>query len=250
MKRIYLLFQQYIAFILFISFFLQSCGGNLPIPVTNSYPLKDKLISGEKDQERESKEVNPQGARHIKDSNDVISNELYTKQEFKELEGAIKFASTSTTNASALAFAASMGNLSVVKLLLEREADIHADDCGGRTSLHWAATNGYLKIVKLLIEKGACVNSLDKHKITPLHLATMHLKVVKFLVGNGACINAKDNNGESPLHWAVLSKCRESVKFLVENGADINAKDNDGLTPIDYANRGGRREIINLLTRH
>ena len=47
-----------------------------------------------------------------------------------------------------------------------------------------AACKGHLKIVKLLLQKGADVNSKDGYGSSPLYLAAKggHLEVVKFLV--------------------------------------------------------------------
>jgi hypothetical protein len=55
-----------------------------------------------------------------------------------------------------LSWAARNGHEAVVKLLLEKGAEIEAeDDESGKTSLQWAAGNGHEAIVKLLLDKGA-----------------------------------------------------------------------------------------------
>lgn len=88
-----------------------------------------------------------------------------------------------------------------------------------------------LPVVKLLIDKGANVNITDKFKSTPLHYAN-HLSIVKYLVENGADINAKNNEGNTPLHTAVNFPI---VEYLVEKGADVNIPNFKGYTPLHFA---------------
>jgi ankyrin repeat protein len=47
----------------------------------------------------------------------------------------------------------------IIKLLLEKGADVEAKVEDGWTPLLWAAEKGYETIVKLLVEKGANVES-------------------------------------------------------------------------------------------
>jgi ankyrin repeat protein len=47
------------------------------------------------------------------------------------------------------------GHEAVVKLLLERGAELEAKDNNSRTPLSWAARYGHEAVVKLLLEKGA-----------------------------------------------------------------------------------------------
>jgi len=56
----------------------------------------------------------------------------------------------------------------VVKLLLEKGAELESKDKYGRTPLSYAAWNGHEAVVKLLLEKGAELGSTDEHCQTPL----------------------------------------------------------------------------------
>ena len=47
----------------------------------------------------------------------------------------------------------------ILVVLLEMEADVEAKDSRGWTALHWSARNGYEAVVRLLLEKGADVNA-------------------------------------------------------------------------------------------
>jgi len=64
-------------------------------------------------------------------------------------------AKTYDTNVTPLCIAARNGRESIVRLLLDREADINAADHENRTPLHEAARNAFEPIVRLLLERGA-----------------------------------------------------------------------------------------------
>lgn len=72
----------------------------------------------------------------------------------------------------ALMIASDAGYLETVKLLLDWEANVHLKDMRGYTALMRAAWKGHLDIVTALIERGADVNGVDeKHGYTALLLA-------------------------------------------------------------------------------
>ena len=48
-----------------------------------------------------------------------------------------------------------IGNEAIVKLLVEKGAELESKDNDGRTSLSWAVEIGREAVVKLLVEKGA-----------------------------------------------------------------------------------------------
>ena len=58
----------------------------------------------------------------------------------------------------ALINASENGYTKIVKVLLEAEADIHADN---DNALRWAAEKGHTETVKVLLEAGADVHALD-----------------------------------------------------------------------------------------
>jgi len=71
----------------------------------------------------------------------------------------------------------------------------------GWRPLHFAANNGHVDVVRFLLEKGANVNAQDHRGRTPLHLAALdgHVDVVRFLLEKGANVNAQDHRGRTPL---------------------------------------------------
>ncbi|KAM0425178.1 hypothetical protein ACHAPT_009495 [Fusarium lateritium] len=147
-----------------------------------------------------------------------------------------------------LILASYYGHRAVVKLLLEKGADIEAKDYG-RTPLSWAALEGHEAVVWLLLEKGADIEAKDNDGLTPLLLAAMMGReaVVRLLLEKGADIEAKDNDGLTPLSLAVVMGHEAIVRLLLEKGADAEAEDNDGQTPLSRAVVMGHEAIVRLL---
>ena len=71
-----------------------------------------------------------------------------------------------------LQLAAESGCLNVVYLLLERKAEVEAEDRLGRRPLHLAAQQGHTDVCIALVDSGeADVHAVDHDGNTPLHLA-------------------------------------------------------------------------------
>ena len=113
-----------------------------------------------------------------------------------------------------------------------------------------------INLIKLLIEKGAEVNATDRLGSTPLHWLCRYYHESKenlvtmvrlFTEKDNDVINARDKNGWTLLHWLCYSyKTNKSgdeimnkkedlmglVDFFVGMGADSSARNKFGSTPI------------------
>ncbi|KAL5084943.1 hypothetical protein Trisim1_011297 [Trichoderma cf. simile WF8] len=152
-------------------------------------------------------------------------------------------------NLTDLIIASYHGHSALVKLLIEKGADMEAQDDDGQTPLSRAAENGHEATVKVLIEKGADVEAMDNDGAVPLWWAAEngHEATVKLLIEKGANIEAKDRHGQAPLSRAAQNGHEAVVKLLVEKGANIETKDRHGQAPLSWAAEKGHEAVVKLL---
>ena len=76
----------------------------------------------------------------------------------------------------------------MVKMLLEKGADVNAMGQFGASALQLASEWGYDNIVEILLENGADVNAMGGSRASALQLASMggHDNIVEMLLENGA----------------------------------------------------------------
>ncbi|XP_059486305.1 ankyrin-3-like [Neocloeon triangulifer] len=134
-------------------------------------------------------------------------------------------------------------HLGIVDFLLENGADIDARTViRDLTPLLLAAQNCKLETFKFLLERGADLNAEDNMYHDAFHKACDgdNLEVAKYLVGIGKFdLNKRNINGKTP--WIKLAR-NESVEFkryLVELGADIHSTDNFNLCALTIAAQFG-----------
>ena len=85
--------------------------------------------------------------------------------------------------------AVQIGNTEVVKLLLERGADVNVKSTtDGSTALMWATQKGNMDIVKLLLKNSADVNAENDDGTTAHHIAIRqgYTNIVQLLEKAGA----------------------------------------------------------------
>lgn len=148
----------------------------------------------------------------------------------------------------ALHCAASNGQLDVVKILVERGANLRAFDECGATPLHISAEKGQIEVVKYLLSKGASNRAFDRDGTTALHRAVRggNSDVIRLLLDKGA-VKVVDRHGVTLLHVAANRNRTDLLKFLVDKGGDANARDEDGRELIHHAAVGGAIDVVNVL---
>lgn len=85
------------------------------------------------------------------------------------------------------------------------------------TLLHKASYLGNLEIVKYLVEQGSDINHIfDETLATPLHYAASNnkLDVVKYLIEKGANVNHKDKDGNTPIEVAIRYGHTDTIEYL------------------------------------
>ena len=117
------------------------------------------------------------------------------------------------------------------------------------TALWAACTGGHIDIVKLLVEKGANVNKTTLTQSTPLRGASFHgfIDVMEYLIQSGANINTPNCIGQSPLCIAAMRGEVDAVKFLMNKGADVNQTTINSYSVMHLAAAKGKDEVIQCL---
>lgn len=134
---------------------------------------------------------------------------------------------------NALDLAIDGGYEDIVRLLLDAGAwpsdrDSLLDD----TPLMRAARRGHVGIIRLLVERGA---DMDEHEFAgnrPLMLAALfgHREAVEALLELGAELECEARDGYTALLHAIHGAHPEIIRLLVERGAQINRHDKHGFT--------------------
>ena len=129
--------------------------------------------------------------------------------------------------------AASMnGKTGIVKILLDRGADVNAKNQWGETALIFAARGGHTELAKTLLDRGADINAqgwdLDKRKMDTALIAAGragHAEIVRLLLTKGAAAEDQMWTGKTALAIATEKGHSHIVKILLEHGANPNIRE-------------------------
>ena len=145
---------------------------------------------------------------------------------------------------TALYWAASSGNTSITKMLLDHEdaAGLTPQAPGNNAILMSAAEKGHEEIVRMMVDHGSVhVAARNESKETPLGLAAKNgsTAVVKFLLDLGADAEAR-SGGITPLLLAASNNRLNTVKTLCRKGkANVNTSFSNGQSALGTAAKGG-----------
>ncbi len=119
------------------------------------------------------------------------------------------------------------GNVSSLRTLVRRRADVNATERDGTTALHWAVRRSDLGMVEALLQAGAKVGTANRYGVTPISVAASagNPRIVELLLRSGADPNAATKEGEVPLLLAARTGNVDVIKALVARGANVNAKE-------------------------
>jgi ankyrin repeat protein len=175
--------------------------------------------------------------------------------------------------ATPLMYAAAVGSVDAVKLLLGAGADAKAKNSFDATALMWGVVNP--EKVRLLVDAGADVNARSKQGMTALLIAASNagsIEIVRLLLAKGAELQPRVDGdlattaasatgdqlltrrrksggagGFTPLLAAASANDIEMARLFAEKGVDVNAATQRGDTALHFAAGAGNLPIVKLL---
>ncbi|KAK3275339.1 hypothetical protein CYMTET_16526 [Cymbomonas tetramitiformis] len=133
----------------------------------------------------------------------------------------------------------------VLSVLLEKGAEVDAEDGEGRTALALALAGGKEAAARALLEAGAGVNAGTGQR--PLHVEAERgmVEMVRELAGKGAEVDAEDGEGRTALTVALVFGQEAAARALLEARAGVNA--GTGQRPLHAAAKKGMEEMVREL---
>ena len=165
------------------------------------------------------------------------------------LDAGVPIEAVDEVESTALVSAASEGHVDIVRLLLDKRADIEAS-YNGETALVCAAYWGHSDVIRLLLHKGANIEANYSGGTALCWAAGRgHSDIVRLLLDKGANIEAKIIDEISALHNAARCNNLEMVEILLGRGADPYARDGYKRRPLEWARKNGNKEIMKRLEK-
>jgi len=129
---------------------------------------------------------------------------------------------------------------------LDVAANLTEDECAAARD---AIDGSWLNIVKLLLDRGADVNLTGGEYGTALGAAAFAGKVdiVKLLLARGADVNHTGWKYGPAVGAAAHGRQLETAKLLLDQGANFNLSNSEGAKPRDLAEQHGYQEIMDFL---
>lgn len=126
----------------------------------------------------------------------------------------------------------------LIKILLQKGADINAKTTLGSTPFHYLCDNLHYDNITnetLLIEKGADINAIDEFGMTPLLMAVYNqdIAIVDLLLSKNCNVNCVDIYGETPLSLARNKRNQFIANKLIQAGAKELDSKKEPATNID-----------------
>ena len=153
------------------------------------------------------------------------------------------------------------GRLEIGKQLLDHGADIEVTTNAScrlplRTPLHLAVEQNFMPMIRLLIEKSANLTAQNSDGWMAIHTAAFSdfLPIVRLLLDAGVDVDVKDRDeNETALHKAAALGHTSIICLLLKRGADVCLVNNLGRDVLQHAQRHrqtGNEEAVDFLQKY
>ncbi|XP_063643338.1 E3 ubiquitin-protein ligase MIB2 isoform X3 [Pan troglodytes] len=162
---------------------------------------------------------------------------------------------TKNQGRTALQVAAYLGQVELIRLLLQARAGVDLPDDEGNTALHYAALGNQPEAARVLLSAGCRADAINSTQSTALHVAVQRgfLEVVRALCERGCDVNLPDAHSDTPLHSAISAGTGASgiVEVLTEvPNIDVTATNSQGFTLLHHASlKGHALAVRKILAR-
>lgn len=171
---------------------------------------------------------------------------------------------------TALYHACGLCNLSTVKRLVEKGADINQDIQGSSALFYSIDMQQTPDIANFLIESGADIHKINSSGESVLFptlgtaISAINnqeffseinesiepcLALIGSLIEKGLDINYKDNNGETLLIKSVKGNCFETLELLIGLGADLSIRNSQGQDAMSITQHGMQGRVFDYLKK-
>jgi ankyrin repeat protein len=148
-----------------------------------------------------------------------------------------------------LYYAALLGFSTIIRLLLDKSADVNAQGAFFGNALQAASGRGHEQVVKILLDKSADVNAQGGFFGNALQAASGrgHEQVVKILLNKGAEVNAQSGFFGNALQAASGRSHEQVVKMLLNKRAEVNAQGGLFVNALLAASERGHEQVVKTL---
>lgn len=184
-----------------------------------------------------------------------VADEFYTAirtDDFAAVERLVKANGTNIRDNrgnTPLMYATAVGSEAMMRRLLDAGADVNAKNAFDASALHWTGAN--LTRIRMLVEKGADVKAVSKQGHTPIYVAAAEaggLPAVEYLLSKGATLAIPPAaDGMTPLAGASVANDLPLVQFLVDKGGKDIVAPPGGPMALMNAAMCGNLPIVKLL---
>eukprot|EP00057_Strongylocentrotus_purpuratus_P016589 XP_011671063.1 PREDICTED: ankyrin-3-like [Strongylocentrotus purpuratus] len=153
--------------------------------------------------------------------------------------------------------ACSAGHLDIVKMLLEKGANINVTNWDNETALHHACKENHQLVAEFLVENGADMSAKNDEQLTPLQVATNSgsFDTIIGLLDRNRNLNTSTTTSDNQdaaselLKWVATENKANTLQLLLHHGAKLHGANDDTIAEfiLDAAKKGHTETVAALI---